>query len=158
MDGMSAIRQCNGNRRRDGCLPNSALAHRHDDAPLQGRKVIDQIVQALELRTLFAADPDYRPQIEPLVLSGDIGLGAAIAGFAGRAATKGKPRREADPAALIQRGFNDLRVRLANWDLLQPDQRKAAAAIIGQFAADLPPEPLQLLVREINKSLKAREQ
>lgn len=116
------------------------------------------IEQALELRTLFAADPDYRSQIEPLVLSGDIGLGAAIAGFAGRAATKGKARREADPAALLQRGFNDLRVRLANWDFLQPEQRKAATAIIGQFAAALPPEPLQLLVREINKSLKARKQ
>jgi len=49
----------------------------------------DLFFQAKRLHEIFAQDAAYKALKEPEILSGNTGLGAAIAGFAGKASTKG---------------------------------------------------------------------
>lgn len=49
--------------------------------------------QAARVREIFAEDADYKARLEPKIYSGDVGLGAVIAGYAGRSATKGPGKK-----------------------------------------------------------------
>lgn len=67
------------------------------------------IEQARELRKIFQDSPEYKAMMEPRVLDEPdraVGLGAAIAGYAGWKATRGVPRPAArTPAVLWWGGF-----------------------------------------------------
>jgi hypothetical protein len=83
--------------------------------------------QARRVHEIFARRKDLKAENEPLILAGDIGMGAYLAGIAGREATEGKKRQDADALTLLSRGFKDLSVRFAKWDTI-PDELRAKAA------------------------------
>lgn len=83
--------------------------------------------QARRVHEIFARRGDLKAENEPLILAGDLGMGAFLAGIAGREATEGKKRQDADPLTLLQRGFKDLTVRFAKWDTF-PDTLRSQAA------------------------------
>ena len=64
----------------------------------------DLFFQAKRLHEIFAQDAAYKARIEPHILSGETGLGAAIAGFAGKATTKGVTPTAAKYLLLNARG------------------------------------------------------
>lgn len=65
---------------------------------------IDLYQQAFRLRGIFAESDDYKAQAEPKLLAGEAGLGALIAGYAGRAATKKKDKPAANYLLLDAKG------------------------------------------------------
>jgi hypothetical protein len=89
----------------------------------------DLFDQARRLYEIFATRKDLKADLEPGILSGDIGLGAALAGIAGKTATEGTPREDAPHRLLLERGFKALATRFApaKWSGM-PDPDKAAAA------------------------------
>ena len=79
---------------------------------------------------------NLRNRFEPKILSGDLGLGAVIQAIAGLEATKGQPRAEQREFALIMEGFKTMRLRVARWDKLSPEEEaQAAAEAAGVFDA-----------------------
>lgn len=89
------------------------------------------IRQARELIRIFAQDDEFKAEMEPLVLAAEdpVGLGAAIAGYAGRSATKGKEKSgKRDAEQLWLKGFNGLLFqtsRLGDVKTLQPKIKEA---------------------------------
>lgn len=94
---------------------------------------VDLFDQARRLHGIFATRLDLKADLEPGILSGDIGLGAALAGIAGRTATEGTPREDAPHRLLLERGFKALSTRFAapKWDAMpEPDKTTAANAAV----------------------------
>lgn len=94
---------------------------------------VDLFDQARRLHEIFATRKDLKADLEPGILCGDIGLGAALAGIAGRTATEGTPRADAPHYLLLERGFKALSTRFAapKWDAMpEPDKATAANAAV----------------------------
>lgn len=73
----------------------------------------------------FDKDEEMRAHFEPLILSGELGLGAVLQGIAGWASTKGKDKGEREQLLLWQdkiRGFCDPR-KFAGWDKADPETK-----------------------------------
>jgi hypothetical protein len=89
----------------------------------------DLFDQARRLYEIFATRKDLKADLEPGILSGDKGLGATLAGIAGKTSTEGTPREDAPHRLLLERGFKALATRFApaKWSGM-PDPDKAAAA------------------------------
>ena len=90
---------------------------------------VDLFDQARRLHEIFATRKDLKADLEPGILSGDIGLGAALAGIAGKTATENTTREDAPHRVLLERGFKALSTRFApaKWEAM-PDPDKAVAA------------------------------
>jgi hypothetical protein len=90
---------------------------------------VDLFDQARRLHEIFATRKDLKADLEPGILSGDIGLGAALAGIAGKTATENTTREDAPHRVLLERGFRALSTRFApaKWEAM-PDPDKAVAA------------------------------
>lgn len=108
-----------------------------------GRKYLDF---ARRIREQFAKDAGLRAEFEPKILNGDLTLGAYFAGLAGRAATKGQPKRA------HQLTFDDWlskspipfgRLESAS----KPQRLKAAQQIADSFIPVLPKDVLKILAR-----------
>lgn len=102
--------------------------------------------QARRVHEIFARRRDLKVENEPPILAGDLGMGAFLAGIAGREATEGKKRKDADPITLLNRGFKDLTVRWAKWETIPADmQRTAANAAVDHVITSWPPAVLEKL-------------
>ncbi len=68
---------------------------------------------AAKVHALFAKDPEYQAEMEPKILANDspVGLGAVIAGHAGREATQGRAKTERPSQELFSEGFKLLVLR-----------------------------------------------
>jgi hypothetical protein len=88
--------------------------------------------QARRVHEIFARRKDLKAENEPLILAGDLGMGAFLAGCAGKEATAGKERKDAPPATLLARSFKDLSIRFApdRWNAIPEPERPVVA---GQF-------------------------
>ncbi len=88
----------------------------------------DLFDQARRLHEIFTTRKDLKADLEEGILSGDIGLGAALAGIAGKEATVGTSREDAPHLQLLQRGFKALTARFApaKWDQMPTPDRTAA--------------------------------
>lgn len=64
----------------------------------------DLYLQAKQVHEIFDKDPGYKELKEQHVLSGESGLGAVIAGFAGRASTAGKAKPDSNYLCLAENG------------------------------------------------------
>lgn len=112
--------------------------------------------QAKELRAIFAKSLDYRDAMEPKVLSGEVGLGGAIAGFAGYAKTKDQPRppKRSEPQLFLQ-GFDVLTKRVSYFSSIEdPVERDTVARRIRRSAAEWPEDLIAELVSEWRKAGK----
>lgn len=111
---------------------------------------------ACKVRELFLQDPEYRAQIEPRLLSGEVGLGAIIAGAAGRAATKDKARAADQPLILWDRAMKDWRNRYRFWAEFDDAQKLEAMKSISSAIWDMPEDLLTRLQKQVSLELKRR--
>jgi hypothetical protein len=109
-----------------GILSTEQLAERYGFS-------FDLFDQARRLHGIFASRKDLKADLEPGILSGEIGLGAALAGIAGKTATEGASREDAPHRVLLERGFKALSTRFApaKWEAMpEPDKWVAAIAAV----------------------------
>jgi hypothetical protein len=96
--------------------------------------------QARRVHEIFARRKDLKAENEAAILAGDLGMGAFLAGVAGKEATEGKKRAETTPADLLRRSFRDLRIRFAadRWNAVPDTDRTAVAGELVETVLDLP--------------------
>lgn len=109
--------------------------------------------QAKELHEKFSEDPELRSQFEQDILSGEVGLGATIAGIAGQKATKSKSKPKEDQLELFDDGLVTIEKRFRYWEKFNPDQRDHAAKAIRRAVAKMPEE----LRREFARAIRAAD-
>lgn len=98
--------------------------------------------QARQLHEVFATRKDLREEFEPGILSGDTGLGAALAGIAGKTSTEGKARKDAPHVTLLGRAFKDLRNRFDQnrWQAMPAEDRALAESAAVECVLTWPEE------------------
>jgi hypothetical protein len=103
----------------------------------------DLLFYALDLHKKFAGKVELREQFEPKILSGELGLGAALQAIAGKESTEGKkkPIRQVDQ--LILQGFSDLRNRFGGWNKLGSEKRDKVLAQVCVETAEWPEDVAQ---------------
>lgn len=101
---------------------------------------VELLNQARQLHEKFALRKDLREQWEPAIVAGDVGLGAVLAGFAGREATAGTRRVDAPPVTLIARALKDLGNRWSHWGKLGAPEKELAADALIESALKWPEE------------------
>lgn len=113
---------------------------------------------AAKVHDIFAKDHAYRDLLLPEILSGEVGLGAVIAGYAGREATHGKPKPKEDKLKLFRRAWTDFKNRQAAWDNFNADQRTEALAAIDETLQGMPEGLLMTLERRLKTEIKQRQE
>ena len=81
-----------GTKPQDSEEPTKPFLLTLEDECLKLGFSIDLYQQSIRLREIFSESAEYKAQVEPKILAGEVGLGAAIAGYAGRTATKKKDK------------------------------------------------------------------
>jgi len=107
--------------------------------------------QAAELHEIFAKRPELREQFEPGILAGDSGLGAVIAGIAGKDSTINQPKVTIGQLALFTEALDKVEVRFKYWQKFKPAERDQAVITIRRTVSHMPAE----LRAEWLKALKA---
>lgn len=114
----------------------------------------DLYFQAKTLHQAFDKRPDLREEYEPRILAGEIGLGACIAGLAGKEATAGNARNDRAPEQLVFDTFTDLRTRFSRWEKIEPSQRKAICHEAADTILTLPGEVQDSILRALRAARK----
>lgn len=89
--------------------------------------------QARRVHEIFARRKDLKAENESRILKGELGLGAFLAGMAGKEATEGKERAKTSAADLLRRSFRDLTIRFApeRWtEIPEPERPTVAGELI----------------------------
>ena len=114
----------------------------------------DLYFQAKSLHQEFEKRPDLREEYEPRILTGEIGLGACIAGLAGKEATHGGNRNDRPPEQLVFDTFTDLRTRFSRWEKIEPSQRKAICHEAADTVLSLPNEVQESILKALRAARK----
>lgn len=115
----------------------------------------DLYFQAKKAHEIFRRRPDLREHFEPLILTGQVGLGAAIAGCAGQEATAGKSRNTQPPEQLLLAGFEAIEVRFRAWDKLEGAARRAVTSKAIETVMALPEEVQESVARALRAARRA---
>lgn len=117
------------------------------------------IDQAHKIHEEFELHPDWRASDEPKILDPDdpAGLGAIIAGFAGRVSTKSKPKPAARQLQLFEQAITDLETRFTYWKNFDDDQKRTAIAPLASAVETMPDDLLNQFARTIRAEQKRRE-
>jgi ParB-like chromosome segregation protein Spo0J len=115
------------------------------------------IQQALDIHTIFGEDADYKTEVEPRILSGEVGLGAAVAGYAGRTATKGKNKKQTAQLELWDRSLTDFQKRFTAWDKFDIGAKNTLLAKFQTVVEATPTDLVQKLAAKYNSELKRRQ-
>ena len=114
--------------------------------------------QAAQVREIFVEDPEFRDEMEPRILDtvDPVGLGAVIAGYAGRKATSGKAKgkRANEQLELFTEALGGLGKRLGYWDKMDVENREKALPVLRKTVAAMPAD----LRDELKRAIKAAEQ
>lgn len=100
----------------------------------------DLLFQARKVLAIFADDDAYRVDIEPKIIAGEVGLGAVIAGHAGRKTTAGVERIDRPQEILFKTGLRTLFLRASRFE----DKQQLRVAV-RQEVDQVKPEELGLL-------------
>jgi hypothetical protein len=111
----------------------------------------DLMRQAAKVWELFNTDPTYRDLMEPKVLSGEAGLGAVIAGFAGRNSTLGRTRPDTKWLGLIRRSAASWTKWSSYWGHLDEYQRADAVQVVRSSLAGIPADVRLEMAAEIHR-------
>jgi hypothetical protein len=114
---------------------------------------------AIELRDIFADGKDgeeYKTEIEPKILSGEASLGAVVAGWAGRQATKGQSKKQTSVLQLWDRSLVDFRKRFTTWEKLDVASRNSVVAKVQTVFEAMPTDLLSKVTGKISSELKRR--
>ena len=112
----------------------------------------DLLLQAEDVHELLDQQPGLRTEWETKILSGEVGLGAALAGIKGLLATKGKQKKKRS-VELLEEAARAFQLRLKYFDDIQaPAQRiEAAAKLADAIVTAAPPEVLRALKRRLKE-------
>jgi hypothetical protein len=115
----------------------------------------DSYFRAAKAHEIFRRRPDLREHFEPLILTGQVGLGAAIAGCAGHDATKGQARNTQPPEQLLLAGFEVIEVRFRAWDKLEGTARRVVTDRAIETVMGLPEEVQESIARALRAARRA---
>lgn len=113
----------------------------------------DNAIDSWQLNPTEEKPVNLRAEFEPRILSGEIGLGACIAGIAGMDSTKGQPKVTGSQLELFSDVFTTLQKRMTYWSKMAPQERTAAVPFIRQAVYSMPAD----LRQELAKAIKAAE-
>lgn len=114
----------------------------------------DLYFQAKGVHEVFAKRDDLRSEYESRILAGEIGLGACLAGLAGKQATEGKSRNDRPPELLLRAGLSDLRKRAELWDRLDEEARKAVAYDAADTVLAMPEDVRATIIKVLRNAAK----
>jgi hypothetical protein len=115
----------------------------------------DLYYQARQVAGIFAAQPAFKSQMEPLVLSGEASLQGVMAAWNGKQ-HGGRPRRQADQLDLFGEVFNKLRYHcLRTWNTMDAERRAGLAPHVREAVAGMPEELRELFARELRAASRA---
>ncbi len=114
----------------------------------------DLYFQARKVHEVFERRPDLREEYEARILSGEIGLGACVAGLAGKESTEGAPRQDRGPEQLLFAAFEALSTRFSRWDRLEGSTRRAVADRAVETVLGLPEEVQRGIFRALQAAAK----
>ena len=127
----------------------------------RAHKLFNQAAEAREdfLKTcspdLAAKAPaDLRAEWEPKILAGEVGLGACVAGIAGKEATKGKKKVVENRAILFADSWKSLAIRAQHWPKFSEEERSDVIVRIRTAIAQVPAEVRQAISKAIKESEK----
>jgi len=146
-----------GGKQKFGHLPDADVL---SDRLGLGRELLNQ---ARRLHAAFEKQPVLRTEFEPKILAAEdpIGLGAALAGIAGRNATHEKQRGPTIKSALYNWGVAWKNVASAaskGWSRWTDEEKQEATrAVVGEITK-LPDEALEKTAEAARAELKARKQ
>lgn len=115
------------------------------------------IEQAIEVLKIFTEAEDYKEEVEAKILSGEVGLGAVIAGWAGRQATKGQSKKQVTQLELWDRSLTDFQKRFASWGKFDIGAKNAVYARLQTVVEAMPEELLLKLTTRISSEIKQRK-
>jgi hypothetical protein len=120
------------------------------------------LTQARQLHKEFAKDPALRDEWQPRILDPEnpIGLGAALAGIAGKAATAGKARRATRNTALHNWGVaweNVVSAANKGWARWNDEEKTEATEALNGQIIKLPDAALEATAAAARDELKARK-
>lgn len=107
--------------------------------------------QARDIHAAFFKTPALKAEFEPRILAGEIGLGACLAGIAGKLATDGKARRATEQLELFEDAFDILKMRFSYWQKFDTAQKAQMGIVLRKTVAEMPAD----LRDEFAKALKA---
>ena len=121
------------------------------------------LFEAKSVHEIFARDPEYCALMEPRILGEPIGgeheekrpvgLGAVIAGHAGRK-NKNEPRVDSHQLDLFRDGWKSLRNRLVYWDNFTDEQKTQAIESAREAFSVMPGELREALLKEARRLAK----
>ncbi len=120
------------------CPPEAKLLTRAEAADMVGCS-LRLIEEACATYKDLAEKPAMRKKMEPLIVTGQIGLGAARAGAAGGASTEGKPRKPSNFAS-VSRTLRSLGSQVRNFEDWDAEDRKAAVETLTAMVDQWPLE------------------
>ena len=103
---------------------------------------VDLFRFAARVHQIFAEDPSYKELMEPKILDTEAptGLGAVIAGYAGRNTTRGIEKTNPAHIKLFNDAIISQRKRFAYWAEFQEPEKVAAAKEIRLTVSEMPEE------------------
>ena len=118
--------------------------------------------KAREVHALFAREPDYKAQMEPLLLTSEeanqVSLRGILAGWTG-IQNKGHERRQGDQLDLFGGAFKALRYHFKRtWASMDDAKRAALVPQVRETVAEMPPEVRDAFAAEIKAAEKAAKE
>lgn len=107
----------------------------------------DLYFQAKGVHDFFRRQPQLKGEYEPRILSGEIGLGACLAGLSGKEATERQKRQDRPPLELITEAFRAVQMRFDHWGRLEGSARRAVTQEATETFLKLPPEVQDSVLR-----------
>lgn len=144
---------------------DSSKVHSVDDRELTAEGMAKKLgfgrslfFQAQHLHTVIADDASLRPLIEEQVFVVKNGLGAIIAGLAGRRATKGEPRGEQIffDFTRVTNAASTFAQRWSKTELYEDAYLERTRETLTECLGAMPDEALEELGRAVNKLRKAK--
>lgn len=114
----------------------------------------DLYFQAKGVHDFFRRSPGLRAEYEPRILSGEIGLGACLAGLSGKEATERQKRQDRPPLELITEAFRAVQMRFDHWDRLEGSARRAVTQEATETFLKLPDEVQESVLRAYKTAKK----
>jgi hypothetical protein len=117
----------------------------------------DAYLQSVGPDQAAEAPANLRAEWEERIMSGDIALGACVAGIAGAAKTKGKKRMAIDRPRLFASAWKSVQAQGHHWDKLTEEERDEARQVLIGAVAALPPDIRRILAKAIATAEKDQE-
>lgn len=116
---------------------------------------VDTFQQAARLHEIFAADAELKAEWEPKIMAEDnpIGLGAAIAGIAGQAASTDRTPARNSALARFASAWSHVATPASAWSKWTDAERDKAAETVRETVAKLP-DPLLDVIRDALRSAR----